>query len=296
MRWYAAAGRAVTLLLLGLSALSAPATGAQNGSRVTVGPYRVSVDRVTSVRKLVVGFDVPGREKAEAGAQASRTVQLQVSVNTDDPKAAAGLVTFKLEEMLVEQGRRLVSLPHYGGVLETANDSAVVRAYLYVPSFPALHSEIRSLQGEIAAYENASIEELMLPVDPAGPTTVEGRGGLKATLQSVKVEGSTARVELDLSGPEGTQLLAPLADGTHGVTLQDAQGREAAPSGGSMEHPRPGSAEYRVGFRGLRGEPKTVALRVLVRSGARRIYPFRLERIPLPVRPVAGAEQAADEE
>src|SRR5688500_7496410 len=135
---------AIAVLLAGLPAGSL-AEGRQPA--VKAGPYRVVVDRITQNRSVVLDYKTGSQ--ASGGVRTQRTVQIQVAVLSDQPGGKEGLATFQIKSVMGERNGRLVELPHYGGPLETPNDPALVRAYLYVPSMPPSLSEIRSIDGEI---------------------------------------------------------------------------------------------------------------------------------------------------
>jgi hypothetical protein len=249
------------------------------------GPYRVVVDRVSHNRKVTVNYRVGGGSREPGPAQFSRTVHLQLAVFARETWAGPGLATFQIKGVTADTDRRSYDLPHYGGMLETPTDGAVLRAYLYVPNFPLGAREIRAIEGEIVAYEKSAPLEIEIPLDsPKVPLHVE-KGDVRVSVREWDVEGDTARAVLWVEAPPNSMLINTTTDGTYGVSLHNAAGRSANTLGGAMLQPRANQAEYRVGFQNLRGEPAKLKLRVLHRSGPRRVFPFRVERVPIPERP-----------
>ena len=257
---------------------------------VKAGPYRVVVDRLTHNRALMVNYrtDLPARE--EPGIQSRRSVQLQLAVYAPDPARAAALMTFQVRGVTVDSGSRVVELSHYGGILEHPNDKAAVRAYLYIPAFPNAAREVRLLDGEIVAYERAAPVDLEVPLTGGRFPLVVEQGGIKATVRELTGQGGTVQITFRVEAPPETALVANTTDGTYGVTLYNAEGRAAGAVGGTLTQPQVNQSEYRLGFQNVRGAPARMTIRVLHRSGARRTYPFRLERIPVPVRPTSEAK------
>jgi hypothetical protein len=96
------------------------------------------------------------------------------------------------------------------------------------------------------------------------------------------VDGGNAQIALTLEAAPGSVLVNTVNDGTYGVSLLNAENRPASPNGGTMLQPRPNQAEYRLSFGTLRGMPDKLQVRFLQRAGARHVYSFRLEHLPLP--------------
>jgi hypothetical protein len=250
---------------------------------VQVGPYRVAIDRVTHNNTVIYSYKNP-QAKEQAPLEYRRTVQLQLGVFAKDASAAAGLTSFVIRSVTVEGAKRLLEVPHYGGVMENPNDTAAVRAYLYVPSFPVRAREIRTVEGEIVGYDRSSQVEIDVPVADAKLPLTEERGGVKVTVQELTVQGATVQLVLRTQGPEGSVLAPTANDGTYGVSLYNADNRAAAPAGGTLTQPRSNEGEYRLGFQNLRGSAGRVRVRLLLRGGERRVYPFKIERVPVPTR------------
>lgn len=281
------AAAAAALLTLAGAACGAPEDRAPEAR---TGPYRVVVDRITHNPSVAITYpSAPAKGKPQV--EARRTVQLQVAVYAADAAAATSLATFQIASVSAEVGGRVGYLPHYGGTLENPNESAAVRAYLYLPGFPALAREIRALEGAVVAYPRSELAELEIPTgDGSVPRTVE-RGGVRATLREFALQGATAQLSLSLEGAADSVLLNTTSDGTYGISLVGPEGRPATPSGATMVNPRANQAEYRATFQGLRGAPARVRVRFLHRSGERRTYPFRIERIRIPTRAAAGEQR-----
>lgn len=263
------------------------------------GPYRVAVDRISHNRKVSVNYRVGGDSRDPGPAQFSRTVHLQLAVFATEPWAGPGLATFQIKGVTTETVNRTIDLPHYGGMLETPTDGAVLRAYLYLPNFPLGAKEVRTVEGEIVAYEKSAPVEIEIPLDGAKVPAPVTKGGLRATVREWEIEGDTARVVLWLEAPANTVLINTSTDGTYGVSLLNEAGRAANTLGGAMLQPRANQAEYRVGFQNLRGAPARLRVRLLHRAGARKVFPFRVEGIAIPERTApsgspAGSAPAAE--
>jgi hypothetical protein len=119
-----------------------------------------------------------------------------------------------------------------------------------------------------------------LPVGGSLPVTVE-KDGVKATLHQFSAEGATARLRLTVEAPPNTVVANTASDGSYGVSLLNTEGRLGVPGAGTMLQSRSNQAEYRLSYSGFSGTPGTVRVRFLYRGGQRRVYPFRIERVPL---------------
>lgn len=251
------------------------------------GPYRVVVDRISQNTNLAVNFGAGAAPAARPASsiEVRRMVQMQVSVFAATPEAAAALTTFQISGVAVQAGGRLLQLTPFGGMLDNPAGNTVLRAYLYVPTFPASAREVRAVEGQLVGYETARDMEIDIPVaDGAAPKTVE-KDGVKATLREYSFDGESAQLVLWLEGPATSALVNTATDGAYGMQLLDAEGRPATSSGGSFINFRPNTAEYRLGFNSLKRPPTTIRVKFLHRGGARRTYPFRIEGIPIPSRP-----------
>lgn len=275
------------------AALAAP--GAPAPPEARVGPYRVVIDRITHNHTLGINYLADPARRDENRIDSRRTLQVQVAVFAADAPAAAGLATFAVNGVTAESGRRIVDLAHYGGMLESPNDTAVVRAYLYVPTFPPLAREIRAVEGQIIAYEKSAPLEIEIPLESGRvPVTVE-KDGVRATVRELITDGSTMQVVLWLEGPAPSVLMNTAGDGSCGMAVLNLDGRPAALVGGTLINPRPNQGEYRVSFQTTRMAAAKIRLRVLHRGGERHVYPFRIEHVPVPSRtgnaPDAGGEK-----
>jgi hypothetical protein len=254
----------------------AAALGARTQPEAKAGPYRVVIDRVTENRSFALTYRAPSGREDERGVQARRSLQIQVSLLAEDARAVSGLSTFRVSGVTVEGDRRSVTLPYSGGALDSSAEAAV-RAYLYVPSVPPL-------EGEIVSYDNTGAVEIELPVAPGTlPRTVE-KDGVKATLREVTTSTGSVRMVLTLEAPSASTLLNLTSDGTYGISLYSHENRRINPSSATMSQPRANVLEYRFGFQSLRGTVDRVRVRALHRGGPRRVYAFRVERIPIPSR------------
>lgn len=265
-----------------LAAVAAPLPAFQTPN-AKVGPYQVAIDRITANRTNQLQFrtgDQPRR--MEPGLHSTRLIQLQIGLFSEDPSAEAGLTTFQVKGITVELRGRSVDLVHYGGVLENPNDKALVRAYVYIPNFPLGPREIRYLEGEVVSYDHSAPLQLALPLAGARLPLVVTQDGVKATLRELTMDGSNAQIDLLLEGAPGSVLVNTVNDGTYGVSLLGAENRVASPNGGTMLQPHPNQAEYRLSFGSLRGAPDRLSVKLVQRAGARHVYPFRLEHLPLP--------------
>jgi hypothetical protein len=278
--------RAWTLKLLAACSLAAPLVAAPEAARqpeVKAGPYRVTVDRVLQNRRVTLSFrtDVARRD---GGIQSGRSVQVHLGVFAPDAGVASGLTLFQVSSVTVDGGKRALDLPHNGGMLENANDTAVLRAYVHVPNVPPAARELRSIEGQIMAWEKSGPLEIELPVaDGKLPVTVE-KEGVKATVRDLTAQGGTVELLLSVEGPPDSVLANPATDGTYGVSVLNADAQAATQFKGALASPRPNRGEYRLGFSNLKGAPAKVQVRLLYRAGPRRTYPFKLEHVPIPSR------------
>ena len=278
--------RRLCIVLLALVAGAAAALE-RRPVETRAGPYRVVVDRVSHNRTTSVQYD-PATGEAQA-PEVRRQVQVQIGVYTTDPLAASALATFQLSSMLCRVGRRTEEISHYGGQLESPNDKAQLRAYVYAPIFPAEPGEIAALEGEISAYDRATLVSLEVPLTRPLPASAEA-DGVKVTVREMVRDGDHARVVLETETGAKNTLAAPSPDGSHGVELISREGLPATSVGGSLVQNRQNRLEYRLGFLRLRGDPGRLRVRVVRQSGERKVYPFRLEKIPLPTRTELGEQ------
>jgi len=297
MRAAVVSGVVSVALLLGWSAWKAqgdPAPPPARRAEAPAGPYRVVVDRIAHNRKITLDYDVPAKAADGPAAQFSRTVHLQLAVFTKEPAAGPGLATFQVRGVTADNGARVVELPHYGGMLETSTDGAVLRAYVYLPNFPLAAKEVRVIEGEIVAYERSTPVQIEIPV-VAGkvPSPVE-KDGIRATVREWEQDKDEIRAVIWLEGPPNTVLINTTTDGTYGVALLNNAQKPASTQGGSLVQPRPNQAEYRVGFLNLRGTPEKLKIQLLHRSGPRRVYPFRIEHIEVPRRASVASPAGAE--
>jgi hypothetical protein len=296
MRAAVAFGAAAVLTLLGWTAWRAqgdPAPAPVRRSEAVAGPYRVVVDRIAHNRKITLDYEVPPKAVDGPAAQFSRTVHLQLAVFTKEPAAGPGLSTFQVRSVLADNGSRLVELPHYGGMLETSNDGAILRAYVYLPNFPLAAKEVRAVEGEIVAYERSTPVQIEIPVVPGKTPEPVEKDGIRATVREWEQDKDEIRAVIWLEGPPNTVLINTTTDGTYGVALFNSAQKPASTQGGSLVQPRPNQAEYRVGFLNLRGTPEKLKIQLLHRSGPRRVYPFRIEHVEVPSRAAAASPAGA---
>ncbi len=245
------------------------------------GSYQVTVDRVLQSRMRSTRFSGDGQRGGTQ--QMLRRIQLQLSVRSRDAAAVPGLAAFNITGIQARTGGKLVPLAHTGGPLEAPADVALARAYLYLNAVPHDVDELHSIRGELVAYEKAGDVEIRIPATRGLPTTVI-QSGITAVLKTYTIDSQTAQLTLDLAPPEGLTLIDSATDGTHGVTLTTKDRRTPANAGGTFTQVRERGAEYAMTFLGVRSEPSEVSVRVFYRGGKRRVLPFRIDRIPLPVR------------
>ena len=258
---------------------------AAKAPEVKAGPYRIVVDRLNESSTLTLNYRTEGNRREGGPVQSRRSVQLQLAVYGPESGLETGLAHFQIKRVAAGAGGRPVEVAYQGGMLETPGDGAVLRVYVAIPSLPPLARELQAIDGEIVSYEKAATVDLEIPVEPGKlPRTVE-KDGLKATLRELTVNGGAIRLVLSLEGDAESALIDPSTDGTHGVSVLAADNRAAAAAGGTLLQPRANRAEYRLAFQGAQAAVTRVRVRVLQRSGPRRVYPFRIERVPLVGRP-----------
>lgn len=250
---------------------------------VAAGPYRVMVDRITQNRTVTLDFALPGGRPPD-GVATQRSVQFQVAVLPKDPKTAPQISTFQVKSVTVRQNNRPVDVHHYGGPLESPNDPALVRAYLYVPAMPANAQELNSIEGEIVSYERNGPFEIEIPTAGDLPRTVE-KDGVKVTIREWVHDGASGRLIMWVEAPNNSLIVNSANDGSYGVALINDAGRTLSTGSGTMLQVRSNQAEYRMNYFSIQGKPTTIRLRFLHRAGARQVYPFKLENITVPPRP-----------
>jgi len=273
------------LFLLPAAAALAAGAAAQDRPAQPVadaGPFQVVVDRITHNRGLTLDYRMGGQYSG--GLRSQRNVQLQVAVHARGRENAGGLATFQVRSVFVERAGRLIEVPYYGGPLETPNDPSLVRAYLYIPALLPSTTDIRLIEGDIVSYDRTGPVQIDLPLGGDLPVTVE-KEGVKATLHQFVAEGNSARLLLTVEAPANTVIANTASDGSYGVSLLNTEGRLGVPGAGTMLQARGNHAEYRLSYSGFSGRPGTVRVRFLHRGGQRRVHPFRLERVPLALKP-----------
>lgn len=276
---------------VGALVLAAAAFAADGGLRMPeakTGPYRVVVDRISQNTNLTVNYAGPASALGQPASNVDvrRMVQLQLSVFAATKEAGMGLTTFQVSGVSVDSGGRVLQLTPYGGPLDNPSENAVLRAYLYVPVFPATVREVRALEGQIIGYERSKQMEIEIPIGDGAVPRVVQKDDIKATLREYNFDGDSAQVVVWLEAPANSSLVNTTTDGSYGMKLVDVLGRTSTPNGGAFINPRPHQAEYRLGFHSLRRAPAAVRVQLLYRGGERRTYPFRIEGIPVPGRPV----------
>lgn len=277
-----------------MSVLAVGALAAERGTgrpETQAGPFRVVIDRIAQSRNTLLNYRTTPAGRDGGSAQSRRSVQLQMQVLTQDRSAAAGLASFQVNGLSAEAGRRTVTLSHSGGILESPDERAVLRAYLYVPACPSQARELRAMEGELVAYEKAGECQIDVPLTGKLPSSAT-KEGVRATVQAMSVQGTNLQATVELAGPEGTALVATTSDGAYGVSLFNADSRGVTPTGGSVSQPRANTATYRLAFQSPQDTPRSLRIRFVYRGGARRVYPFRIEHIPIPARLAAGAPPA----
>jgi hypothetical protein len=260
-------------------------------SEATAGPYRIVVDRISHSRSFTATFETDPLKKAEPRLSATRNLQFQLAVYSREQEAQAGLSLFHVKSVTVRPGRRTQELLPTGMALDNPNDKAVVRAHLSMTNVPLSVSELSAIEGEIISYERAARVQIEVPIDDSPlPRTVE-KDGVKATLQELSLQGSGAQLLLRLE-TEPNGLVATIAnDGSYGVGLYNHENRAASPLGGLVNQVRPSLVEYRLGFQNVRGPLTSLRTEVMYRGGARRVHPFRIEHVPIPVDAPAPAKR-----
>lgn len=252
-----------------------------------VGPYLVAVDRINQNRRITVNYRTDGAKKDPGSVQVQQTAQFQIALFSDEEWARTGLATFQVKSVTVDGPRGPLEVPHYGGPLESPGDNALVRAYLYVSSVPALAREIRSVDGEVVCYKKTTPLEIDIPLGEGKPPVTVEKDGVRATLKEFAPEGALVRVLLSLEAPPTSVLVNTTIDNSYGVALYTGETRTANSNGGMLIQPRPNQSEYRLTFSPGQDNPTRLRVRVLHRAGPRLVYPFKIQKIPL----TAGTDQ-----
>ena len=247
-----------------------------------VGPYRVLVEQVTASEYLQELLGIAAGARPAATGRRSAHLQLRLVGDTAESSAAVDL--FAVHALTVEADGRAVEVAHYGGPLENADD-AVLRAYVYAGDVGMSTREIRSVEGEITAFEHAEEVRAELPLEPGASVLANGA---RFTISECSTRDGMIGVRLLGRPPAGAQLLAAALDGTYGIDLLTESGTSATPAGSTLGTTADGDAEFDLAYQLRRGVARRLSIRALIRSGARHVYPFRIEHVPLPARPERG--------
>jgi hypothetical protein len=232
-------------------------------------------------RKVTVSF-APGEADSKR-IRSARGVNLQLGVYAREKGKAPGIAAFQITGVTAGTDARPLRLPFYGGMLELPDESALVRAYVYASGIPAAATELRSLEGQIIAYDRSGPVEIDVPLEGGAPATAQVEE-VKATLRELSARPGTASATIAVEAPANTTLTSTSGDGGYGVSLLNQDRRPARVAGGSARNLRPNLIEYRLSFDGIEGTPTLLHLRLLRRGGTRRVFPFRVEHIPVPLR------------
>ena len=120
----------LTTAAVQLRAAEPDAPHAAHQPETKAGPYRVALDRINQNYQVGVSYQTPNGRRTGSQVEARRSVRLQLGVFTEDARAKAGLSVLQIKSVTAEGSGRVQELPHYGGILESANANAAVRAYL----------------------------------------------------------------------------------------------------------------------------------------------------------------------
>ncbi len=247
---------------------------------VTAGPFKLCIDRILQSRSVVTTYRADGSPMTEQ----SRSLQVHMAVYARDPGDAARLAALQVRGLTAETGGRVIDVSHNGGLLENPDDTASIRAYVYIQSFPRDVREIRSLFGEVVAFERSTPLEIDVPIKGDDLSNIGEKEGVRVTVRELTREGNNWRVRILATSSSSAVVLNAVQDGAYGVSLLNAQGKAAEANGGTLIQSAATQAQYLVVFSGLQGEPATVRLRIASRGGVRRVHPFKMEHIPLPER------------
>jgi hypothetical protein len=271
---------ALLVLLLGGPAVGIERAPLPRRPEARVGPYRVVVERVTHSQYLQSLFlsDPLGQAPRRSGR---RSAHVQLRLLADEPQAGAAVELFTIHSLTVMAGGKQVEVSHYGGPLEN-NDDAVLRAYVYASDVGLATSEIRSLAGEITAFEHARVVTAEIPL--SNLPVVQTVDGVRFTCTEVSVRDGIATIRLLARAPEGSQVVAASSEATYGIKLWCVDSIPAAAASSTLGTTSEGDAEYTLGFQSLHGTPSRLQAQVLMRGGERRVFPFDIEHIPLPGR------------
>jgi len=110
-------------------------------------------------------------------------------------------------------------------------------------------------------------------------------GGVRVVVRSIEQRERRATVRMAAYAPPGAQVVSPTADQTWGVRIVGEGERVSRAVAGTVATKPDGSAEFTVTLQDVPARPESLEAEVLLRSGRRVQYPFRLTDLPLPVRP-----------
>lgn len=275
-------------LRIAAALLALPGIGARAAADVPpmvearVGPYRIAVDRISVGENFTLTYRrAGGAGGRERPLDVRRTAQLQIVVRDTSPARGGGLAQFQIFSVGAAVGGRPLDLAFHGGSLESVEADGM-RAYLFIPEVPPGIRELRAIDGQIVHYERAAPVEIELPLPEGAPGPVVRKEGVEVAMQEVDVGPDGLRVTFRLEAGPDAALVPQTEDGSCGVTAVTGADRPVPANGGGATQTAANRVEYRLVFPDLREPPKRLRIRVLLRSGPRRTYPFRLERVPLP--------------
>lgn len=260
-------------------ALPARPSGPPNAS---AGPYHVSLDRVTHNRNMVMTYDAGGIR-----TQRSLQLQLRLAGGAGAPSSPA---IFRVNSVTAEDNGQPIGLSYSASLMSRQDTGSLLQVYVSVASLPPLARELRSIEGEIVVFKSTRAMQIDLPLTAGSPAAPVEREGVRVVVREMHVDGLTARAVIEAEGPEGSSLLHNPEEPGYGVGLIGKDGRPIPAMDGTLEHSQPNRSEYRVRFRSVVGPPTAVRLRLVHRGGGRSVYPFRLEKIAIPERPIAGSQ------
>lgn len=256
------------------------ASGVASPSVVTTGPYQVRVDR------LVLTWHYNQQVAAPAPAAANsarRTAQIFLSVYPNDAGAAQRLWAVTLRDVIAGDAKRSVAIESHGNPLDAPPDDTI-RAVIYLPNLPLWADRIRQLSGELEAFERAEVVRARFPFRGGTPEPETEVAGVRVVVRSVEQRERRATVRMAAYAPPGAQVVSPTADQTWGVRIVGEGERASRAIAGTVSAKPDGSAEFTVILQEVPARPEWLEAEILLRSGRRVQYPFRLTDLPLPLR------------
>ena len=238
------------------------------------GPYRVFVQQVHQSQYATLGFDEGGKPQK---VNPQQNVQVVLSVAADTPTAANALGVFMINSATARIRGKLENLPLNGSGQGFAGDRSL-RAYLDLSS---AREEVATIEGELRAYERVTPVTAEFDLENATFPLTREVNGVRFTLSDWANGGrKNFGVRLAVAAPAPAQAAA--INDNYGITVTHGTAT-APPAGVGTSIGADGQSSFFVQFHQNRGNATRLKCELVLREGPVKVYPFKLERIPLPI-------------